>query len=685
MRYRDLICLFLLVLFTGTGTAAELPKAEKGILDLRKIRDPFSFVMNLNGYWEFYWNRMLTPDDFTADTLLTPYYGRVPAYWTEYGNDSIRTERTGFATYRLRILLPENFSQSLALDLPAFDSSYEIYVDGKNLGENGIPGKTKEETKPEYRRNFFRLSPTSDTITILINVSNFHHRKGGFWLPARLGTFSEVQRRMAGSWAASWAVISMLIGFSIFFLYFLFISPGEKIMGYFSMATIGLALRPLFTSHFLIQNLTDVNWTWMVRFEYISMYIVMTGWVWFARCLYPSRFIRIVSIPVTVFYALAFLLTLLLPVRIFSLSALATYAAVAILSGYLLFRSFRSAVSGNRLDLVYFLAFLLLLLGAYHDIRVSTGKSTTSLGYSVTYLIVIFVFLQAGLLLYKWVKAYFEKERLRTELEFMNRNLEEIVNQRTQELKMRTLEIENKNTRIALQNKQLSDTIQLKNRVFSVIAHDLRGPVVNILYMLNLLKEKEYKDQYDSFANSSIQYAQQVISLLENMLVWGRGQEEKLKFSPESHDLANVILTNLSIFKETADKKDIIINFTQKGSSVAYFDKDLLDIVVRNLMSNSIKYTPRGGRISILLTDNSQGWEGIMLKICDNGTGMSEERQKKLFRVSEIDSTPGTENEKGTGLGLKLCYDLVRINNGSITVKSRPGEGTCFMISLPRR
>jgi len=73
---------------------------------------------------------------------------------------------------------------------------------------------------------------------------------------------------------------------------------------------------------------------------------------------------------------------------------------------------------------------------------------------------------------------------------------------------------------IALQNKQLSDTIQLKNRIFSVIAHDLRSPVVNILYMLNLLKEKEYKEKYDTFANSSIQYAQLVISLLENMLVW---------------------------------------------------------------------------------------------------------------------------------------------------------------------
>jgi signal transduction histidine kinase len=237
---------------------------------------------------------------------------------------------------------------------------------------------------------------------------------------------------------------------------------------------------------------------------------------------------------------------------------------------------------------------------------------------------------------------------------------------------------------IASKNKQLSDTIQLKNKIFSVISHDLRSPVVNILYMLNLLKEKEYKEKYDSFANSSIEYAQMVINLLENMLVWGRGQEEKIKYSPSVQDLASIILTNLSIFKETADRKDISVNFTQKGTSFGYFDKDLMDIVIRNMLSNAVKYTHRGGRISILVMDKSNEGSRILLKICDNGTGISESKQKYLFTFTEIESTPGTENERGTGLGLKLCYELVKINQGTITIESKEGEGTCFIISLPQ-
>jgi signal transduction histidine kinase len=336
----------------------------------------------------------------------------------------------------------------------------------------------------------------------------------------------------------------------------------------------------------------------------------------------------------------------------------------------------------NALDIAYFLAFILLLVGGLHDMRVSLGKATT-IGYSLTYIIVLFVFVQAAILLYKWIKAFLEKEKLQNELAFVNKNLELLVNERTQELKNSNEEIGKQNTMIALQNKQLSDTIQLKNRIFSVIAHDLRSPVVNILYMLNLLKEKEYKEKYDIFANSSIQYAQLVISLLENMLVWGRDQEDKIKFSPEKRDLADIILTNLSIFKETSDKKEISVNFTQVGNSIAFFDKDLLDIIIRNLLSNAVKYTPRGGRISILLKDKTQNGERIMLKICDNGIGIPEMKQKYLFTATEIESTPGTENEKGTGLGLKLCYELVKINNGIIVVESKEGEGTCFIITLP--
>jgi len=675
----------IIVLTTAIILPAEgvTPKAVKGIMDLRQMDKGERFFVKLNGEWEFYWNKMLHPCDFEKNEILPDYYGEVPSYWTDYPREVVKTEKEGFATYRLLVLLPSGYRVPLGFDMPVFDSSYDIYVNGRYFGGNGQPGKSASETEPGYSRNFFRFDPQSDSITIVINVANYSHRRGGFWLPMKIGTFFEVQKRLANSWAGDWAIISLLLGFSLFFFFFYLISPREKVMGLFCMATIGLALRPLFTSHFLISNLFDVGWTWMIRFEYLGLSLIIIGWVWFVQVLYPTNYFRVFAIGITVIFTGSSVLTLFLPVNIFSYSTLVLYPVILILMAYGIAKSLLGVFQKRTFDIIYFLAFLILVSAGIHDIRVSLGKSESTRGYVLSYAIVVFVLIQAGMLLYKWVRSYQEKEKLQNELAFINRNLEQIVSERTQELKTRNEEIEKQNTRIALQNKQLSETIQLKNKIFSVVAHDLRSPVVNILYMLNLLKEKEYKEKYDTFANSSIEYAQSVILLLENMLVWGRGQEDKIKFSPARHNFADIILTNLSIFKESADKKEISVNFTQVGKSFAYFDKDLMDIIIRNLLSNAVKYTPRGGRISILLKEKTSENKSILLKICDNGVGIPEEKQKSLFTSDEVSSTPGTENEKGTGLGLKLCHELVLINKGIISVESKEGEGTCFIISIP--
>lgn len=679
-----LLCLYFSVLTICVNAEGSSPIAIKGIFDLREIKNPDHFSVKLNGEWEFYWNKMLRPADFAAGAYKPDFYGKVPSYWTNYPQDLVKTDNFGYATYRLTVLFPKGFNKPLAIDLPVFDTSYDIYLDGKYYGGNGTTGKTASESKPEYRTNFFRINPESDTLTIIINVSNFHHRRGGFWLPAKLGTFREVQKQLANGWAAEWSVISLLLGFSVFFILLFILNPSEKLLGSFGMTTIGLAIRPLFTSHYLIFNLIDMNWIWVVRCEYLILFMIIIGWSWFVYNLYPSAFAKIVAWLVTIMFFIASCLTLFLPVIIFSYATKVYYPLMILLVSYLLYKSFLGALQKRGLDMMYFLAFLLLFFGGLHDLRLSVGNSNSSAGYILTYIIVLFVFIQTSLIMYKWVRAFKEKVKLQNELAYVNRNLELLVNERTQELKNRNGEIEKQNSMIALQNKQLSDTIQLKNRIFSVIAHDLRSPVVNILYMLNLLKEDEYKEKYDTFANSSIQYAQLVISLLENMLVWGRDQEDKIKYSPERRDLADIILTNLSIFKETSDKKEISVNFTQVGNSLAFFDKDLLDIIIRNLLSNAVKYTPRGGRISILLRDKTVNGDLMMLKICDNGIGIPEIKQKYLFTSTEVESTPGTENEKGTGLGLKLCYELVKINQGTMSVESKLGEGTCFIITLPR-
>lgn len=685
MRLTGLLIIAIILQSVSWGSSSVTnPVAIKGIIDLRGYAKGNNFTLKLNGEWEFYWMKMLHPHELRLENDIKPdFYGRVPSYWTDYKRKFPGITPMGYSSYRLTVLLPPNFRFPLGLSMPVFDSSYDLYVNGTYLGGNGIPGRSEQESKPWYERNFFRFEPDSDTLSILINVSNFYHRRGGFWLPMEIGSLDLVQKRFSSSIARDWAIVSFLAGFSIFFLFFFIFYPRDRLIVFFSITVFGLALRPLFTSNFLVLSFFKMDWTWIVRFEYLGLYLVILGWYWFTERLYPSRYFRILAWAVTFMVIAGALITLVTPVKVFSYSTFFYYPALFILIIYAIVHNIIGIIDRKSADYIYFSAIILVSYGAVHDVLVSLGRSAMFSGYILSYILVVFVFIQAAMLLYKWVKAYSEKEKLQGELEYINRNLGLIVNERTQEINSRKEEIEKQNAKIALQNKQLSETIQLKNKIFSVIAHDLRSPVVNILYMLNLLKEEEFREKYDEFANSSIQYAQQVINLLENMLVWGRGQEDKIKYSPGTHDLADLVLTNLSIFKDSADKKDISMNFTQIGNGKAFFDKDLLDIIIRNLISNAIKYTQRGGRISILLKDKTMTGEGTVLKVCDNGIGIPTEKQKYLFTAAEVISTPGTENEKGTGIGLKLCYELVKINKGSISVESREGEGTCFTVHLP--
>jgi hypothetical protein len=474
VKISRLIFFFLFLCTSCSSSAVKEPGAVRGVIDLKETAGN-KFIVRLQGKWEFYWEKMLHPQDFKDKAEIKPdYYGQVPSYWTDYPADSIKTTGMGFATYRLVILLPAGYRNSLGFDMPVFDSSYEIFVNGKLMGENGTPGKTENETRPWYERIFFRFNPSSDSVEIVINVSNFHHRRGGFWLPMRVGTFTEVQKSCALTWARDWATISYLLGFSLLFFFFFIIYTKDSLMGFFSLATTGLALRPLFTSSFLIHNIMKISWVWIVRWEYLGLYLILTGWFWFAVILYPAKPFKIITWIITGLFIVASILTMFLPVRIFSYMTFIIYPLLILLILYSITRSIKGILKKNKIDYIYFFAFVILSLAAIHDVRISLGKPAIVPIYILTYILVLFVFIQAVLLLYKWVKAYSEKEKLHKELEYLNRNLGELVAERTQEISARKEEIENQNIKIALQNKQLSETIQLKNKIFSVIAHDLR-------------------------------------------------------------------------------------------------------------------------------------------------------------------------------------------------------------------
>jgi signal transduction histidine kinase len=677
------LSLLCFVLLSYHANAAP-QRVTEGVLDLRHIQQGDEFTVRMNGEWEFYFSTFIygTPGKI-SDTLHPDCYGRVPGYWNEYTVDGELLPQFGYGTYRALILLPSGYRDRMGIDMPVFDTSYEIAINGVTLARNGTPARSRAESIPSYEPLFFSYVPAKDTLEILIRVSNYEHRRGGFWMPLKVGTFHSIQTNFTNQWFISIAVSGMLFASFLFFFIFYMLDRRDRKLLMFSILVLCLALRPFLSAPYLI-TITEIrNWDLIVRGEYLILYMMIASGAWLACMIYPTVWFRRFALAVDFIFLIGIVIVLTLPVYLFSYSVWIIQATAIFVLLYVITMSIRGVLKRRWIDLLYLIGFLAIGFGVIADILLANALEENQRLYILSFLMLVFVMIQATLLIRDWIRSGREREKLSVQLEELNRSLETRVEQRTRELREKSEELNARNEQIALQNKKLSETVSLKNKVFSVISHDLRSPVVNILYSLYLLKEEEYRDKTQSLADSCIQYSQMLITLLENMLVWGRGQEGMIRNAPAENDLADIILTNISILKDSADRKNISLNFTQVGRSKGWFDRDLADIIIRNLLSNAIKYTNHGGRVTVHVKEREESGEWVTMRICDNGVGITEERQRKLFAGNEINTTQGTDSEKGTGIGLKLVHELVTISRGSITLESTPGSGSCFTVTLP--
>lgn len=222
-----------------------------------------------------------------------------------------------------------------------------------------------------------------------------------------------------------------------------------------------------------------------------------------------------------------------------------------------------------------------------------------------------------------------------------------------------------------------------KDKFFSIIAHDLRNPFSTILGACDMIAGDIKNFSYDElhFCVKSIQdSAKSTYELLENLLEWSRTQTGKFNFDPENILLEKIIVDEFSAAQKYAKSKKIKMNYEIKSDIRIFADTQMLKFVIRNLLMNAIKFTNRNGIIKI---SASQQKENVIVSVEDNGIGIDEDKMEKLFDISEKISTPGTEKERGTGLGLLLCKEFIEMNHGTIWVESEVDKGSKFYFTVP--
>jgi signal transduction histidine kinase len=633
------ICLlFILISLPGRGSEGHLLFPDQGVLDLRNTQLNEQSYLNLNGEWRFHWQKLIDPstrlDVFEQDPGLLVH---VPSYWKSYTLDGQPLPGMGYGTYSLTILLPEDYRSTLCFDIPIFDVAYTFYLNERLVDTNGQVGSSREEEEPWYEPSSFCYVPDSDTLHLLIQVSNFHHRRGGFWKSIYTGGSEKVLGKMEHRRMYNYSTIGILFFFFFFYLIFWFFSKWNRMMLLFALTVFGILIRTVNTGLYFSNSFVEAPWTWQIRMEYLGSYVAFVFGMLFLNQIFPAKYMKPFIRANTIFFTLAAVSLFLLPVHIFSYEMLVFQPAIFLFLVYYLIRSLIGTLRGKVMDAIFFISLGLFMYTLVNDILLANTAGAIHNTYLSQLSFQIFIFAMAVVIIIQWVNNY--------------------------------------NTRL-----QLESSLRFKNKVLSVIAHDLKNPVASVAQFSELLANKPDLAKKEHIVNSLKESSQAAVTLLDNLLYWGRSESDELIVEPISLSVDEVIRDVESLYLHMLMQKEIKFTADLPQGIQIYADKTLMNIVVRNLVSNAIKFTPRHGSIRVQVVDEGAQ---VRFEISDSGVGISTELLDQYEKNGIMGSSAGTNQEVGTGLGLQLVQDLVQRSGGSLTIKSKPDQGSVFTFTIP--
>ncbi|PKO95347.1 MAG: hypothetical protein CVU12_10395 [Bacteroidetes bacterium HGW-Bacteroidetes-7] len=238
-------------------------------------------------------------------------------------------------------------------------------------------------------------------------------------------------------------------------------------------------------------------------------------------------------------------------------------------------------------------------------------------------------------------------------------------------------------TEIKHNELRLIELIASKDKLFSIIAHDLNSPFNSIVGFSELMIEKANEKNYSSvneIAKIILDSSCVAMNLLSNLLSWSQMEMGRMPFNPEYFDISTIFIETTTLIQPTAEQKSIQIENKISLKTQVFADRKMVNTVLRNLLSNALKFTEIGGKVVISAVSSKNE---VTFTISDNGVGIPKEKIDKLFSIDDNISTLGTSQEVGTGLGLLLCKEFIDKNNGKIRVESNEGTGSSFIFTLP--
>ncbi len=390
------------------------------------------------------------------------------------------------------------------------------------------------------------------------------------------------------------------------------------------------------------------------KIEYFSSYIGSPLSVLFAISLYPVAGLK-KYVKIFVAISAVFLLIVVFTPYNFFYQTLEAYHLVILASYILMYIILIKAVMNKKVGAMYvltgtvlcFLFVIAELLKISGVIFIDAGPNLVNTGF------VIFIFFQSIGVSEIFASSFKENQEL-------NKDLEKRVDEKTSEISRASL---------------------LRDTLIRIVSHDIRGPMSNLKSVITLTREDQVGiDQVKEFMGTIDKGVDHTIQMLDELMEWGHAASQNKRIEQENIILKEIIDPVVSQLTPNIEAKEL--NFTVKGDieTVCKFDKNALKVVIRNLISNGVKFTEKGGDVNVKIEKRK---DDILIQFIDTGIGIPEEMKENLFEMKKDNKRPGTENEKSSGVGLFICNDLISQNDGTLSVEDNPeGKGTIFSFTL---
>ncbi|MES9853136.1 MAG: ATP-binding protein [Candidatus Thiodiazotropha sp. L084R] len=651
-KIRLLLVSFLFFFITGCVVSDKHRLTIDGELDLSGWDFEKDGVVNLDGQWEFYWNKLLTPEDFTA--LSPPEmtgYINLPAPWNGYSVSGKKVGADGYATFRLWLRnVPD--SGDMALRISEVYSAYRLWVNGNKVAASGSVANSWDIEVPHQAITIAGISSYGETIELVLQVSNHNFWSGGVVSSLWFGPEQMVRSQQAFKWGAILFIVGCLVMMSVYHL--VLYTFRKEDAAYLAFGAYCL----LWTCCIVVSQLSDqiiqvlfpeVSWPTIFRIGQISFYLTIPVLAIFFRLIYPKETPLILVRLYLVVGASFSMLALLAPVETVSYGMNVYNLFTALFIGYAYFLLGRAAKRGREGALFILAGGVFMGLSGINDMLHNMHVIHTA--YIFPLGILIMALFQSFALSLRFTRA------LTT--------------------------VENFSVEMGRKNVELSRMDKLKDEFLANTSHELRTPLSGIIGLTESLRDGAaggLPGKATEDLAMVISSARRLSSLVGDILDFSRLKNSDIQLDRKDIDIRAVTDTVFAVSRPLADARGLTLNNTiPDHMPFLYSDEDRLQQILYNLVGNAIKFTDLG-TVTVSAETIS---DMAKVSVSDTGAGIANDKLEDIFLdFHQADSGP-TRRVGGTGLGLSITKRLVELHGGTVSVESQLGKGSTFSFTMP--